>query len=99
MSRLTVNLGLRTENETVPFYSTVQESGINPIHFSFGDKLAPRLGAAWDVTGDGRWKVHGSWGVFYDIFKLAMPQLAFGGFRLQCLLFQPRHLRLAEPSQ
>ena len=33
------------------------------------------------VGRDGRrpWKVHGSWGVFYDIFKLAMPQSAFGG--------------------
>ena len=85
--RLTVNLGLCTENETVPFYSTVEESGINPIHFSFGDKLAPRLGAAWDVTGDGRWKVHGSWGVFYDIFKLAMPQLAFGGLHFSVYSF------------
>ena len=78
--RLTINLGLRTENETVPFYSSVGPSGsVPPIHFSMLDKLAPRAGAAWDVTGDGRWKVHGSWGVFYDIFKLAMPQLAFGG--------------------
>ena len=81
IGRLTINLGLRTENETVPFYSTVGVRDVEPIHFSFGDKLAPRAGAAWDVTGDGRWKVHGSWGVFYDIFKLAMPQLAFGGLQ------------------
>ena len=80
-NRLTVNAGLRTENETVPFYSSVGVSGVEPIHFSFGDKLAPRVGAAWDVAGDGRWKVHGSWGVFYDIFKLSMPQAAFGGLR------------------
>jgi hypothetical protein len=50
-----------------------------PIHFRFRDKLAPRAGAAWDVAGDGRTKVHGSWGVFYDIFKLSMPRAAFGG--------------------
>ena len=79
-SRLTINAGLRTENETVPFYSPVGPSGsAKPIHFSFREKLAPRAGAAWDVAGDGLWKVHGSWGVFYDIFKLAMPQAAFGG--------------------
>ncbi len=78
-SRLTINAGLRTENETVPFYSTIGVQDAEPIHFSFGSKLAPRAGAAWDVTGDGRTKVHGSWGVFYDIFKLDMPRAAFGG--------------------
>ena len=72
-NRLTVNVGLRTENETVPFYSSVGSS-VQPIHFSFSNKLAPRAGAAWDVAGDGQWKLHGSWGVFYDIFKLSMPQ-------------------------
>ena len=76
--RLTINAGLRTENETVPFYGSVGP-GVEPIHFSFADKLAPRAGAAWDVAGDGHWKVHGSWGVFYDVFKLSMPQAAFGG--------------------
>jgi hypothetical protein len=86
-NRLTVNAGLRTENETVPFYSTVGLSGVEPIHFAFGNKLAPRVGAAWDVAGDGRWKVHGSWGVFYDIFKLSMPQAAFGGLRFTIYSF------------
>ena len=87
--RLTMNLGLRTENETVPFYTSVGPSGtVPPIHFSMLDKLAPRAGAAWDVTGDGRWKVHGSWGVFYDIFKLAMPQLAFGGLQSAIYFFK-----------
>ena len=85
-NRLTVNVGLRTENETVPFYSSVG-SGIQPIHFSFGNKLAPRAGAAWDVAGDGQWKVHGSWGVFYDIFKLSMPQASFGGVRFTIYAF------------
>jgi hypothetical protein len=87
-SRLTVNAGLRTENETVPFYSEIGAQGIEPIHFSFGDKLAPRVGAAWDVAGNGLWKVHGSWGVFYDIFKLAMPQAAFGGLRFTIYSFK-----------
>ena len=87
-NRLTVNLGLRTENETVPFYSAIGVGGVEPIHFSFGKKLAPRAGAAWDVAGDGRWKVHGSWGVFYDIFKLSMPQAAFGGLRFTIYSFK-----------
>jgi len=85
-NRLTVNVGLRTENETVPFYSSVGSS-VQPIHFSFSDKLAPRAGAAWDIAGDGQWKLHGSWGVFYDIFKLSMPQAAFGGVRAALFFF------------
>jgi hypothetical protein len=87
-SRLTLNVGLRTENETVPFYSSVGAAGVKPIHFSLRDKLAPRAGAAWDVAGDGRWKVHGSWGVFYDIFKLSMPQAAFGGVQFALYTFK-----------
>ena len=78
-SRLTVNAGVRTEREKVPTYligDNVPEFG---LEFGFGDKVAPRVGAAYDVTGDGRTKVFGSWGVFYDIFKLELPRGSFGG--------------------
>ena len=47
--------------------------------FDFGQKLAPRIGFAYDVKGDGKTKVYGSWGLFYDIFKLALPRGSFGG--------------------
>jgi len=40
-----------------------------PIDFGWGDKIAPRIGAAWDVFKDGRMKVFGSYGKFYDIMK------------------------------
>ena len=77
-SRLTVNAGLRTERETVPRYA-VSGGDTSPVfEFGFGQKLAPRLGAAYDVKGDGRWKVYGSWGIFYDIFKYDLSA-AFGG--------------------
>ena len=56
--RLTLNLGVRAENEHVPSYRPE-----NPgIHFGFGDKIAPRVGFAFDVRGDSRWKLYGSWG-------------------------------------
>jgi hypothetical protein len=74
-SRLTVNLGLRTERETVPSY----RPELNGIDFSFADKLAPRAGFAYDVRGDGKWKAYGSWGVFYDVMKLELPRSSFGG--------------------
>ena len=41
--------------------------------------MAPRAGFAYDINGDGRWKAFGSWGVFYDIFKLELPRGSFGG--------------------
>jgi hypothetical protein len=81
-NKLTLNLGIRTESEKVPAYTsdpTVNFLGQYPIQFGFGDKLAPRAGFAYDVKGDGLWKVYGSWGLFYDIFKLDLGQQSFGG--------------------
>ena len=77
--RLTLNLGLRTENESVPSYTTAD--GIAPvaIEWGFGEKLAPRLGFAYDLAGDGKTKLYGNWGIYYDIFKLELPQGSFGG--------------------
>ena len=83
--RLTLNVGVRTERERVPNYSTVDAFGNQfpefGLEFPFKDKFAPRLGAAYDFNGDGRWKAFGSWGVFYDIFKLELPRGSFGGDR------------------
>jgi Carboxypeptidase regulatory-like domain/TonB dependent receptor/TonB-dependent Receptor Plug Domain len=80
--RLTLHAGLRTENEHVP--SLADDPSIPPtaIHFGFADKLAPRVGVAWDATADRKTKVYGSWGVFYDITKLQITQ-GFGGYRAQ----------------
>ena len=77
--RLTLNLGLRTENESVPSYTTAEGTAPVAIKWGFGEKLAPRLGFAYDVAGDGRTKVYGNWGIYYDIFKLELPQGSFGG--------------------
>jgi hypothetical protein len=49
------------------------------IEFGFGDKIAPRLGFAWDVFGNTRFKVYGSFGLFYDLMKYEMPRGSFGG--------------------
>jgi outer membrane receptor protein involved in Fe transport len=83
-NRLTINAGLRTERERVPYYAAGEVvDGVtlpaNGLEFNFADKLAPRVGFAYDIKGDGRWKAFGSWGVFYDIFKLELPRGSFGG--------------------
>src|SRR5687768_9224241 len=79
--RLTINAGARLEREFMPPYQRVvngRQVG-NPIDFGWGDKIAPRLGAAWDVTGSGKWKLSGSFGLFYDVMKYGLARAAFGG--------------------
>jgi hypothetical protein len=78
-NRLTVNAGIRTESEKVPTYTVGQDVPEFGIEFGFAEKFAPRIGAAYDLKGDGRTKLFGNWGVFYDIFKLELPQGSFGG--------------------
>ena len=42
---LTINAGVRTERELIPSYAPE-----NPdLTFRFGDKIAPRVGFAWDI--------------------------------------------------
>jgi hypothetical protein len=75
--RLTVNLGLRTEAEKVPsFRPEIQE---NALDFGFGEKLAPRLGLSYDLFGNGRAKVYGSYGRYFDWTKYELPRGSFGG--------------------
>ena len=78
-NKLTLNLGIRTEQEKVPTYTTGEGIPEFGLEFPFSQKIAPRLGFAYDVNGDGRWKAFGSWGIFYDIFKLELPRGSFGG--------------------
>jgi hypothetical protein len=75
-NRLTVNLGLRTENEKVPTFRPDYLE--NAIEFGFGDKIAPRIGATYDLRGDGRAKLFGSWGRYYDWTKYELVRGSFG---------------------
>jgi outer membrane receptor protein involved in Fe transport len=76
-SRLTLNLGLRTENEKIPTFRP--EIAEYAFQFGFADKLAPRLGATYDVRGDGRVKAFASWGRYYDWTKYEIARGSFGG--------------------
>jgi outer membrane receptor protein involved in Fe transport len=83
---ITINAGIRFEHENLPGeFDSVgvahPPSGFpaNPISFDWGSKIGPRLGAAWDVFKDGRMKVFGSYGKFYDVMKLNLAISSFGG--------------------
>jgi len=76
---VTIDAGVRLEKEYVPAEVTTNGFPSKPINFGWGDKIAPRFGAAWDVFRDGRMKVFGSYGVFNDVMKLNLAISSFGG--------------------
>ena len=78
---LTLNLGLRMEREQIPSFSDLPEFSGAAFKWNFFDKIAPRLGFAYDVLGNAKLKLVGSWGRFYDAMKLEMAQGSFGGFK------------------
>ncbi len=77
--RLTLNLGVRTEKERIPSFRP--EIVKYAIQFGFADKVAPRVGATYDLKGDGRVKLFGSWGRYYDWTKYELPRGSFGAER------------------
>ena len=75
ITRLTINFGVRAEKENSPSFA----AGAPGITFNYGDKIAPRFGFALDLFGDGKTKIFGSYGRFFDRFKYELPRGSFGG--------------------
>jgi hypothetical protein len=48
------------------------------LNFGWGDKIAPRLGGAYDLLHNGKIKVYASYGKFFDIMKLGLTRGSFG---------------------
>lgn len=74
---VTINAGMRFDKESLPTYA--DGSGFEGINFGFGDKMAPRLGASWDLLQNGKVKIYGSFGYFFDIMKYQLSRGSFGG--------------------
>jgi len=83
--RLTLNLGLRYEWTSNP--ADVRKQTLNAIStlprvYEFREpttdtnNLMPRVGFAWDPTGEGRWAVRGGFGVSFDVTPQNFPVLS-----------------------
>ncbi len=68
-NRLTFNVGLRAE-QWKHFASTGEDI------FTFDWAVAPRLSAAYDLRGDGKQKVYGYYGRYYDPIRNNMTNFA-----------------------
>jgi outer membrane receptor protein involved in Fe transport len=83
---LTLNAGLRWEQQTgyvAKFLqgSTAPDTGevIPEIGFQLSDLIAPRIGFIYDPTQEGKAKIFGHWGRFYENIPMDMNVRAFGG--------------------
>ncbi len=76
-NNFTLNYGVRFEKENMPSFDKSHPEAA--FKFDFFDKIAPRIGFAYDLKGDGKDKIFGSFGLYYDVMKLAMSVGSFGG--------------------
>jgi hypothetical protein len=72
---LTINAGVRFNAESLPAYDPTRFPNLN---FGFGQKIAPRIGVAYDVFHNGKLKAFASYGQFYDTMKMGLARGSFG---------------------
>jgi carboxypeptidase family protein/TonB-dependent receptor-like protein len=83
--RLTLNVGVRAENEKVPAYRTETQKYV--LDFPFGEKIAPRFGLSYDAISSGRAKLYASWGRYFDSMSYGLARSNFGG-EIWCIYYR-----------
>jgi hypothetical protein len=71
-SNVTINGGLRWERQNVKDRDDVSTIDLK-------SNWAPRIGAVWDVAGNGRSKIYGNYGRFFESIPLDINIRSFGG--------------------
>ncbi|MBI3698790.1 MAG: TonB-dependent receptor [Acidobacteria bacterium] len=72
---LTLNIGVRFDQERQPPYDPKR---FPTVEFGWRDKIAPRIGGAYDLLHNGKIKIYASYGRFYDIMKMGLARGSFG---------------------
>ena len=83
LNQLTLNIGLRWDGQSM---HNLQADAQKAFYGAFGpvsslsiqDMWGPRLQAIWDFTGQGKGKISGSWGRFFESIPLDMADRSFG---------------------
>jgi outer membrane receptor protein involved in Fe transport len=83
---VTLNAGLRYEEQRL-FYAERLRGRVDALTGSpVGDTAmrlrgnwSPRLGAIWDPTNEGRSKIYGAWGRYYEGIPMDINDRSFGG--------------------
>jgi hypothetical protein len=82
----TVNAGLRYEEQRVRYAKDLQDT-VDPFTGEYRGKnamelrgmWAPRVGAVYDWTGEGRSKIYAHWGRFFESVPMDLNSVNFGG--------------------
>jgi outer membrane receptor protein involved in Fe transport len=102
---VTINAGLRWEQQTggvADFLKGTTDPGTGEIvpdsAFTIKNMLAPRIGVIYDPTQEGRSKIFGHWGRFYESMPMDINVRAFGGEIINFSLIAPS-VSLSNPLQ
>jgi hypothetical protein len=94
MPNLTINAGLRYEEQRMRYakelqntYDSLTDRDLGKNAMVLQGMFAPRLGFSYDWTRDGRSKVYGNWGRFYESIPLDINDRSFGGETLYKQVF------------
>ncbi|HSN25342.1 MAG TPA: TonB-dependent receptor, partial [Kofleriaceae bacterium] len=83
---LTLNAGLRYEDQRLRYAEALRDTTdpltgehIGTTAMALTGNLAPRVGAIWDPSDEGKTKLFASWGRFFEAIPMDINDRSFGG--------------------
>jgi hypothetical protein len=86
LGNLVLNAGLRYEEQRLRYAEELRGSldaltgnQLGTTALSLRGNFSPRLGVIWDPTSEGRGKVYGAWGRYFEAIPMDINDRSFGG--------------------